>query len=188
MGETLRHALNMLAELAPCWLREQITPEWFDRYSRRVEEYRLPKGEETRRSYAELIGADGRRLLQVLESETAPAGLRDLPAVETLRQVWEQQYILDEDRLRLRTAAELCRAGLRMDTPYDPEVLIVTHIWLTFETDHTVTPTPVNALGLKGIGEAGTIAAPPAIVNAVVDALAPFGIQHLDMPLSAEKV
>ena len=58
----------------------------------------------------------------------------------------------------------------------------------SFETDQTVTPTPVNALGVKGIGEAGAIGAPPAIVNAVVDALRPFGIQHLDMPLSAEKV
>jgi aerobic carbon-monoxide dehydrogenase large subunit len=57
-----------------------------------------------------------------------------------------------------------------------------------FETDHTVTPTPVNALGVKGIGEAGAIGAPPAIVNAVVDALTPFGMRHLDMPLSAEKV
>ena len=57
-----------------------------------------------------------------------------------------------------------------------------------FETDHTVTPTPVNALGVKGIGEAGAIGAPPAIVNAAVDALAPFGIRHLDMPLLAEKV
>ena len=58
----------------------------------------------------------------------------------------------------------------------------------TFETDHTVTPTPVNALGVKGIGEAGAIGAPPAIVNAVVDALASFGIRHLDMPLKPEKV
>jgi len=58
----------------------------------------------------------------------------------------------------------------------------------SFETDHTVTPTPVNTLGVKGIGEAGTIGAPPAIVNAVVDALSPFGIRHLDMPLKAEKV
>jgi aerobic carbon-monoxide dehydrogenase large subunit len=57
-----------------------------------------------------------------------------------------------------------------------------------FETDHTVTPTPVNALGVKGIGEAGAIGAPPAIVNAVVDALAPFGIRHLDMPLKGETV
>ncbi len=58
----------------------------------------------------------------------------------------------------------------------------------TFETEHTVTPTPVNALGVKGIGKAGAIGAPPAIVNAVVDALAPFGIRHLDMPLKPEKV
>lgn len=53
---------------------------------------------------------------------------------------------------------------------------------------HTVTPTPLNPLGAKGVGEAGTIAAPPAIVNAVVDALAPLGVRHLDMPLSPEKI
>jgi carbon-monoxide dehydrogenase large subunit len=52
----------------------------------------------------------------------------------------------------------------------------------------TVTPSPRNPLGAKGIGEAGCIAVPPAIVNAVVDALAPFGITHLDMPLTPEKV
>jgi carbon-monoxide dehydrogenase large subunit len=57
-----------------------------------------------------------------------------------------------------------------------------------FETDHTVTPSPTNPLGAKGIGEAGTIAAPPAVVNAVVDALEPFGVDHVDMPLTAERV
>mgnify|MGYP000138554697 CR=1 FL=1 len=56
------------------------------------------------------------------------------------------------------------------------------------ETDHTVTPSPHNPLGVKGIGEAGTIAAPPAIVNAVHDALAPLGIEDLDMPLTEETV
>jgi carbon-monoxide dehydrogenase large subunit len=56
------------------------------------------------------------------------------------------------------------------------------------ETDHTVTPSPTNPLGVKGIGEAGTIAAPPAVVNAVVDALGEFGVDHLDMPLTAERV
>lgn len=55
-------------------------------------------------------------------------------------------------------------------------------------TDHTVTPSPLNPLGVKGIGEAATIATPPAVVNAVVDALAPLGVRHLDMPLSAENV
>ncbi|HXF61430.1 MAG TPA: xanthine dehydrogenase family protein molybdopterin-binding subunit [Caldilineaceae bacterium] len=58
----------------------------------------------------------------------------------------------------------------------------------SFELDRTVTPSPVNPLGVKGVGEAGTIAATPAVVNAVVDALAPFGIRHLDMPLTPERI
>ena len=50
------------------------------------------------------------------------------------------------------------------------------------------TPSPVNPLGAKGIGESGAIGAPPTIVHAVLDALAPFGIVHLDMPLTPPKV
>lgn len=57
-----------------------------------------------------------------------------------------------------------------------------------FETDRTETPTDVNPLGVKGVGEAGTIGATPAIVNAVVDALEPFGVRHIDMPLKPEKI
>jgi carbon-monoxide dehydrogenase large subunit len=57
-----------------------------------------------------------------------------------------------------------------------------------FELDRTVTPTPRNPLGAKGIGEAGTIGSTPAVVNAVVDALAPFGVTNLDMPTTPEKV
>ena len=57
-----------------------------------------------------------------------------------------------------------------------------------YELDRTVTPTPVNPLGAKGIGEAGTIGATPAVVNAVMDALAPFGLRHLDMLLRPEKI
>jgi carbon-monoxide dehydrogenase large subunit len=56
------------------------------------------------------------------------------------------------------------------------------------EVDRTETPTDVNALGVKGAGETGTIASTPAVVNAVMDALAPFGIRHLDMPLTPERV
>ena len=55
-------------------------------------------------------------------------------------------------------------------------------------TDNTVTPTPVNPLGVKGVGEAGTIGSTPAVVNAVLDALAPFGVKNIDMPLRPEKV
>ncbi|HET9016995.1 MAG TPA: molybdopterin cofactor-binding domain-containing protein, partial [Thermomicrobiaceae bacterium] len=62
------------------------------------------------------------------------------------------------------------------------------HNFPMFQTDNTVTPTPINALGAKGIGEAATIGSTPATANAVVDALEPFGITHLDVPFSAEKV
>ncbi len=57
-----------------------------------------------------------------------------------------------------------------------------------FATAQTETPTTFNPLGAKGIGELATVSAPPAIVNAVLDALAPFGIRHLDMPLHAERI
>jgi len=53
---------------------------------------------------------------------------------------------------------------------------------------HTVTPTSVNPLGIKGVGEAGTIGATPAIANAVLDALAPLGVTHLDLPMTPERV
>jgi carbon-monoxide dehydrogenase large subunit len=58
----------------------------------------------------------------------------------------------------------------------------------SFETDRTETPSPVNSLGVKGIGEAGTIAATPAVTAAVVDALAPLGVEGLDMPLTPMRV
>ena len=57
-----------------------------------------------------------------------------------------------------------------------------------FETDRTVTPTLLNPLGAKGIGEAGTIGSAPAVANAIVDALAPFGVTHLEMPFKPEKL
>jgi aerobic carbon-monoxide dehydrogenase large subunit len=55
-------------------------------------------------------------------------------------------------------------------------------------TDRTVTPSTTNPMGVKGVGEAGTIASPPAVVNAVIDALAPLGVTEIDKPVSAERV
>jgi aerobic carbon-monoxide dehydrogenase large subunit len=56
------------------------------------------------------------------------------------------------------------------------------------ELDETVTPSPVNPMGVKGVGEAGAIASTPAVVNAVIDALSPLGIRHIDMPLTPQRV
>jgi carbon-monoxide dehydrogenase large subunit len=57
-----------------------------------------------------------------------------------------------------------------------------------FDVGHTVTPSPRNPLGMKGIGESGTVGATPAVQNAVLDALTPYGITHLDMPLTSLKI
>ena len=58
----------------------------------------------------------------------------------------------------------------------------------SFETDRTETPSPVNSLGVKGVGEAGTIASSAAVTNAVIDALRPLGVNYLDMPLSSQSI
>src|SRR5437763_13495964 len=62
------------------------------------------------------------------------------------------------------------------------------HLLPEFTLDRTVTPTPVNPMGVKGVGEACTIASTPCIVNAVCDALSPLGVRHIEMPLKPERV
>ncbi|HEV2445135.1 MAG TPA: molybdopterin cofactor-binding domain-containing protein, partial [Candidatus Sulfopaludibacter sp.] len=62
------------------------------------------------------------------------------------------------------------------------------HFMPWIESSHTETPSPVNPLGVKGVGEAGTIGCSPAVVNSVVDALSHLGVRHVDMPLTPEKV
>jgi carbon-monoxide dehydrogenase large subunit len=58
----------------------------------------------------------------------------------------------------------------------------------SFETDRTVTPSPVNSMGVKGVGEAGTIAASAVVTNAVIDAIRPLGVDYINMPLSPIRV
>jgi carbon-monoxide dehydrogenase large subunit len=62
------------------------------------------------------------------------------------------------------------------------------HMMPWIESEHTTTPTPVNPLGVKGVGEAGTIGCSPAVVNSVVDALSHLGVRHIDMPMTPEKI
>ena len=108
--------------VAPEWLRQQITADWFERYGKRFEESRLPQGEAKRYAYAEQIGSDGLHLLNALYHATAPRWLREMPSVEVLRQTWVYQYYTDDQgHLRWRTAQNLPPAGMRIDSPYDPD-------------------------------------------------------------------
>nr|WP_286192269.1 hypothetical protein [Roseomonas genomospecies 6] len=102
-------------------MTERITIDWFERYGRRVEEYRLPKGEAARADLAEQIGRDGHQILAAVYAADAPVGLRALPAVQALRRTWVHQFYTEEDQVRWRTATELPPAGRRHDSPYDVE-------------------------------------------------------------------
>ncbi|HLJ69453.1 MAG TPA: IS1182 family transposase [Chloroflexota bacterium] len=121
VAETLRHALNAVAVVAPEWLHAHVPLEWFERYSRRIEEYRLPRGKEARRTYAETVGADGMRLLSALWTETAPATLCLLPAVETLRRMWISQYVVMEGQIQLRDPKDMPPAAQQLESPYELE-------------------------------------------------------------------
>lgn len=83
VGETMHHALNVLAEVAPDWLRLHTLPEWGERYGRRMENYRFPKAETERSELGATIGRDGVLLLQALEKTTQTPWLQDLPALQT---------------------------------------------------------------------------------------------------------
>lgn len=126
LGEMVRAALNALAMVAPQWLLEQITPEWFDRYSHRVEEYRLPKGEEARHKYALLIGNDGLTLLKAVYSPEAPVGVGQLEALEVLRQSWVQHFYFYEEQLHWRDLKNIPPPGSRLESPYDPQARYAT--------------------------------------------------------------
>ena len=121
VGETLRAALNGVATVAPDWLTGVAAPDWFERYAIRVEEYRLPKGEVARAALGEQIGTDGHALLAAIYAPAAPAWLRELPAVQTLRQAWVHQFLIEDDVVRWRKAADLPPASTRFDSPYDTD-------------------------------------------------------------------
>jgi transposase len=123
VGETLRHALNTLATAAPDWLRSWVPAPWFERYSRRFAEYRLPLGIAARTALAEQIGADGLQLLRHLYHPSAPTWMQDVPAVQVLRRVWVQQFYAatDNQPVRWRVAEDLPSATYLIRTPYDPD-------------------------------------------------------------------
>ena len=120
-GETVRAALNELATVAPDWLRTLAPTVWYERYGRRVENYRLPKTDATRLELATAIGADGRQLLAAVDTAVDRPWLAQLPAVGVLREVWKAQYIEEDGRLRWRTVKEMPAAAEQISSPYDPE-------------------------------------------------------------------
>lgn len=131
-----------------------------------------------------------------VDSETGEVKLRNYFAVDDCGRVLNPMLV--DGQIHGGLAQGIGQA-LWEDHVYDETGQLVTgsmmdyavpkaHNFPWFETSNTETKTPVNPLGVKGVGEAGTIGSTPAIVNAVVDALQPFGVRHIDMPLKPEKL
>jgi transposase len=121
LGETLRHALNVVAEVAPDWLVLQAPPEWYDRYGARMDNYRFPKEEPKRQALAAQIGADGFALLSAVYDLTAPVWLREVLAVQVLRQVWVQQFYGPQPPVGLREQTDTPPSSVLIHSPYDAE-------------------------------------------------------------------
>ena len=142
VGETMRATLNVLATVAPEWLRTHVSPEWVDRYEKRFEGYRLPKGKAERQQYAEVIGADGFQLLAAIYSETALSWLREVPMVQVLRQVWVQQYYAPDGPVRWRNEEDRPPSALQIHSPYDVEARFSTKreiLWAGYKVHLTET-------------------------------------------------
>jgi transposase len=145
VGETLRAALDDLAALAPDWLVQQISVDWLERYSHRVENYRLPKAESQRTALAQQIGADGLHLLQALEQPDAPAELKEVASVQLLRQVWQQYYDLSGGKAQWRAGPQAREGEGIIRSPYDPEARTGKKretTWLGYKVHLTETCTP----------------------------------------------
>jgi len=110
---------NSLSQVAPDWVRAQAPPAWYERYARRPEGFRL--SEQQRRELSEQIGADGYALLDAIYATTAPAALRDLPAVEPLRRIWVQQFCPEQGAARWRESPNHPPGKLMIYSPYDTE-------------------------------------------------------------------
>lgn len=121
VGETLHHTLNVLAQVAPDWLRSQVPEAWFERYGQRFDEHRLPKKEKERLALAVTIGQDGMHLLTKIYTEKASTFLREIPAVDLMRQIWVQNFYLEEETVHWRGEADLPPASRMIVSPYDPD-------------------------------------------------------------------
>jgi transposase len=130
VGETLRAALNELASVAPEWLQSFAPLAWYERYSKRIEDSRLPREQSKRDAYAQTVGEDGFALLDALEEEDTPDNLRDLPTINSLRCIWQRHYErgapeatseqgATEPAVRFKDKRELPQAVEGLESPYD---------------------------------------------------------------------
>jgi transposase len=121
VGETLRATLNVLATVAPEWLKEQVPPDWYERYGERIEDYRLPKDQAEREALAS-ASAMATICSPVQRGAGGMDWLKQVPAVQTLEQIWAQQYRLTNGHALRLTPQEWPPVCEWLRSPYDRDV------------------------------------------------------------------
>jgi len=123
VGETLRAALNELAQLAPEWVKHLVPVEWYARYERRFDSMHKPDTQSARDELMQQIGADGMWLMTHAFAAGTPPEVRWAPGLEVLRRMWVQQFYLDnsgdQPQVRARRNEDLPPAAKRLKSPYD---------------------------------------------------------------------
>lgn len=120
-GETVRHTLDVLAEVAPEWLLSWLPSDWKDRYGHPWSDYRLPRKEDERLLLTQMVGQDGYRLLEQIIGVSSPSWLRELPAIKLLWRVWVQEFYIENEQVMCRTAQNSPPTGQEICSPHEPE-------------------------------------------------------------------
>jgi len=142
VGEAMRHVLEVLALAAPDWVRHNARAQWPERYVPRFGQDRSHKSEEQRRALVLSTGADGFALLDLLFAPEAPAWLRQIPAVETLRRIWLQNYHRTPEGILWREADDIAPAAIFVNSPFDADAHLArkrTTQWVGYKVHLTET-------------------------------------------------
>jgi transposase len=145
--QALRDALNALAVAAPAWLRRRAPPEWAARYDRHNDDPWHPTKPGDRDAQAAEVGADGAALLAAVSAADAPGWLREVPAVETLRRVWVQNYVPVDGGLRWRTREDgRPPAASYLSSPHDLDARYASQqiAWIGYKVHLTETCEPAT--------------------------------------------
>ena len=188
VGETRRQALNALAVVAPDWVRAVSQPEWVDRYGPRCEEYRLPTGKQERQALAETIGADGLRLLTAIDTAPHHSWLAQVPAVQTLRQIWAQQYRISEGVAHWRPNDELAPAAQQVHSPYDPDARYGkkrSTTWVGYKVHRTETCEPDAPQLITQVETTSATTADVAVTQPIHDTLQRKGLLPVQQVVDA---
>lgn len=143
LGESMRVCLNRLAHLEPVWLSNRMPQTWIDRYSQRFSDWNLPKEASKRQELSNQIGLDGYQILEMIYQDNQTSShLAQLPEVETLRRIWVQQFLCDEqDQIRLRDVKDTPKGANLIQSPFDIEARFSQHLgdkkWVGYKTHFT---------------------------------------------------